>query len=382
MGAFTSEDIRAYQAHYAMPKRPPGYQSIRTSKKSTVSMHKTVRKNGGVWVLRNFDQPCPGPRVGHCSVYVPQFNYVVICYGTSPDEQMYNDFWFLDLNTNKWTQINVDSSAVPPRSGARAVLVGIDLWIFGGTSDSAFLDDLHVVNLQTGVVTRPKTTGDAPCPRTNHIMGYYEGKILIYSGSDVSIHTDMYILDIETLHWTQVNLNHGRSAACSAMIGDKLYVYGASQTAGFLVFDFQPADGVVLKVSGVCPPPTVTNASLVPFDDYLLLVGGESGDDSQGDNQFSPIYFYDIEKSQWNIFNIQPDNVTTSQHDGAYDKNGYFLVPTISQATAAYNAPNREISIFMGEPHADPPSQYVITASNALAALHIQKDMLDMLPRK
>ncbi|EAY13220.1 Kelch motif family protein [Trichomonas vaginalis G3] len=381
MGAFTSEDIQAYQAHYAMPKRPPGYQSIRTSKKNTISIQQAVRKNAGVWCIRNFDSLTPSPRTGHCSVFGPQFNYVVVCYGNTPTEQLLNDFWYLDLNSNKWTQINVQDADLQPRTGARAVLIGIDLWIFGGTTETAFLNDLHVVNLQTGAVTRPQTTGDAPTARTNHIMAYNKGKIIVYSGSDVTVLSDMYILDVESLHWTQVNLNVGRSGACSAMIDNKLYIYGASQTPGFLVFDFQPNDGYIQKVSGTCPPSTVTNATLVPFDNYLLLIGGETRDDTQGDSQFAPIYVYDIEKSHWDIFNIQPDNVTTLQHDGTVDKNGNFIIPTTSQSTSVYNAITREISIFLGTPGLNPPNQYVIVAANALSSLHMQKDLLSMLYR-
>lgn len=378
MGAFTSEDTAAYCAHYAVPKKEPGYQSIRTSKKK-VSTLKTFKKpNAGMWTIKAFDSITPSPRTGHCTVVVPQLARVYVFYGQAPDETILSDFWYLDLRTNKWTQMDVDQQAVSPRVGARAVLVGNEICVFGGANEVNFVDDFHCINIHNGAVTRPELHGDPPSPRINHVMAFNGTKILVYSGIDVTVLTDLYILDVESRTWSNIKLDHGRILASYAVADSHLYVYGASNTPGFLVFDFSLNDATMLNVSGVVPPSTVTGASLIPIDRYLLLVGGEVHNEMEENIPFAPIYVFNLDTSQWSILPVQPDNVTTNPSDGYLDRNGDFLVPVCKQSSVAYNEPGREVVVFLGSPSTNPPTAYSIKIGNPLATLHLQNDMLSM----
>ena len=376
MGAFTSTDIQKYQARYALPKQKPGYQSIRTGGKKGPTVLKTPKKdNSSIWFLRQFDPDnCPAPRIGHCSVPVPQYNGVVVCYGAT-EHTLLSDFWYFNLTTHTWMQKAVDQSATSPRTGAKAVIIDNELWVFGGSNESGLLSDLHVVNLADGSIRRPATNGPEPSPRMNHVMSYHDNKILIYSGTAETVMTDLYILDIPTLTWQQIDINHGRSSASYCMFDNYLYVYGASTTSGFLRFDFKN-DAELIPVSGMVPSSAITNAVLVPFDRYILMMGGDQQAEHEDDRPFAPIYLYDVDASQWSIFPVAPDNDTTSIKDGEVDKNGNFRLPLVSQATGVYDPIDREIHIFLGYPPPNSPLESVFEISTPLSSLHIQSDML------
>jgi hypothetical protein len=98
MGAFTSEDTAAYYAHYAIPKKEPGYRSIRTSKKKISTLATFKKPNAGTWIIRTFDSVTPSPRTGHCTIIVPQLERVYICYGSAPDEAIFGTWIFVQIN--------------------------------------------------------------------------------------------------------------------------------------------------------------------------------------------------------------------------------------------------------------------------------------------
>jgi hypothetical protein len=203
-------------------------------------------------------------------------------------------------------------------------------------------------------------------------------RIIVYSGCDATVLTDMYILDLETMVWSALKLEHGRSQSSFAVADSHLFVYGASNTPGFLVFDFALNDAVMLNVSGIIPPSTITGSSLIPIDRYLLLVGGDAYTEIDDNVPFAPIYVFNIDTKQWSVLPVQPDNITTNPSDGYVDKNGDFLVPVCKQSSVVYHDSLREVVVFLGSPPANPPIAYAIKVANPLATLHLQNDMITM----
>ena len=381
MGAFTSADIQKYQARYALPKTKPGYQAIRTGRKGPTVIKTPKKDNSSIWSFRQFDPDnSPVPRIGHCTIPVPQFNGVVICYGSSIEQTLLSDFWYLDLNANAWIEKSVDQSSTSPRTGAKGVLINNEIWVFGGSNESGLLADLHVINVADGSIRRPDTSGPEPSPRVNHVMSFYDNKLLIYSGTAETVLSDLYILDISTLTWTQIDINHGRSSAAYCLFDNYLYVYGGSTTPGFLRFDFQN-DGEIVPVSGVVPHSSITNATLVPFDRYILLYGGDLEGEQEEESSYAPVYLFDVDSNQWSIFPVAPDYESTSIKDGEVDKNGNFRLPLVAQSTGVYNPISREVHIFMGYPPPTSPMESILEISTPLSSLHIQADMLQVLRR-
>ena len=380
MGAFTSTDIQQYQARYAIPKTKPGYSSIKPGRRGPTVIKTPKKENNGIWMFRPFDpENCPVQRIGHCTINVPQFNGVVICYGCSSEQTLLSDLWFFNFVTNTWMEKQIDQSSTSPRAGARAVIIENELWVFGGSNETGILDDLHVINLVDGSIRRPDTNGPQPSPRVNHVMAAHGNKILIYGGSSETVLSDLFILDTTTLTWTQIEISHGRSSASFCMFDGQLYVYGGSSTPGFLRFNFSNNDGEIVPVKGIIPSSAITNATLVQFDRYFVLIGGDFQEEHEEESSFAPIYLYDIDQELWSIFPISPDYETTSVKDGELDKAGNFKLPLVSQCTAVYDPLDREIHIFMGYPPPNSPLESVIQISTPLTALHMQTDMLAVL---
>ena len=130
--------------------------------------------------------------------------------------------------------------------------------------------------------------------------------------------------------------------------------------------------------TGVVPPLTVIDATLVHIDRYILLVGGDNRAENEEEVPFAPIYLYNIDNSRWSILPVKPDNITTNPSDGFVDQNGYFLCPITTQSSVAYNSEKRELIVFFGNPPTNQPIYYVISLSKPLAFQHLQNDLLDV----
>jgi len=379
MGAFTSADIQKYQARYSTPVRPAGYCTIGESKKNRCTIQVKKLEGGGVWEIRPFHSITPSPRIGHCMVYDSANDLAAISYGAAPDNRLLCDFWVIDFCKNEWIMIKVNENDVSPRVGAAAVLINDEMWVFGGSNEQGYLDDLHIINLTNGHVRRPNTEGPVPEPRMNHVMAYHNGIIMVYGGKNDAILQKLHFLDISTLSWTEVNVADSCVSASVAMYQSKAFVYGGRKSTGFLAFDFSFSDASVIPTSGKGPSPSIINSSMVAVDKYIMLIGGESMAPDEKDMQFSPIYMFDPETRQWFVISIRPDCLTTSIKDGEIDSNGEFLLPLCTQSSAIYREKQREVAVFLGLPQNDPPVLFVIQIMEPLSSLHLAKDMVSML---
>ena len=83
-----------------------------------------------IWSIKMAVSIEPDARSNSCYAYWPEKDSLVIAYGISPNNTYYNDAWFLDLQSMKWTRIS--STLLTPRAGARGVLINSTLFIFGG----------------------------------------------------------------------------------------------------------------------------------------------------------------------------------------------------------------------------------------------------------
>ena len=307
-------------------------------------------------------------------VYSEINDLVIIGYGLSHFKTILSDFWILNLKENKWIPININSNDISPRYGVKAVLINSEIWIFGGQNENNYFDDLHILNLQNGIIKRPITTGSQPSPKSNHIMSILNNDtILIYGGNDTNLLTELHLLDISTLNWTQININHSRTSCSFLNYHNKIFIYGSSKTPGLLCFDLDNLDGYIIPNSGIVPSSLLMNSSFLVVDDYFFLIGGN---DNINNKSFSPIYVFDYDRKNWFIFDISPDCETTTLKDGEIDQNGHFLLPVCTHSSAIYKKYSREILVFLGDPQNEPPLLYSIQVSEPLSILHLQKDLL------
>lgn len=378
MGNITTAEAKLEQIKFVAGPQdaPSSYRPLSAVRNVPTVAAPYQNKNAAIWEIRAFENPYPPPRISHCSVYMEDLDILVIMYGLDANDEPLGDFWSLHLETGKWTKMNI---SMTPRYGAKAVAIDHNIWIFGGSTKNGFLSDLHVLKLGTGEIVYPETKGMSPRPCAHHVMAHYDNKILIYGGIDFTLIIQLYILDLETMEWESIDIDHGRSAAASIMYNDRLVVYGSSNTPGLLSFDFTLSDGIVTKVAGEAPPQEISNASFVRVDHFLLLIGGDKDGHSQNDRSFQPIYACDMENLKWFIIDVKPDGASTSFHDGEFNKSGQFLMPHSESSSVFYRPYDRSIYVTLGEPRVTNAIINVISIGQYLSILHLQDDMSAIL---
>ncbi|XP_028059170.1 RING finger protein B-like isoform X2 [Camellia sinensis] len=92
-------------------------------------------------------------------------NKIIVIGGE--DAYYLSDVHILDADTLMWGKLNTSGQLLPPRAGHTTVALGKNLFVFGGfTDESSLYDDIHMLDVDTGVWTKVMSaTGEGPSPR-------------------------------------------------------------------------------------------------------------------------------------------------------------------------------------------------------------------------
>ena len=177
--------------------------------------------SGGVEALRWY-QPTvrgtpPGPCNMHSADYIPNKNEIYLFRGGNGREYL-NDLHALDCDTYTWRQVQTTGEAPQQRANhSSAVLEETnELFIFGGWNGRERLNDIHILNTETGVWTRPRIGGELPYPRAGMTLTALRGRLYLFGGSGTSskCFNDLQILDRKEMAWlnvTQIKDSSGAS---------------------------------------------------------------------------------------------------------------------------------------------------------------------------
>jgi len=167
--------------------------------------------SGGVESLRWF-QPTvrgtpPGPCNMHSADYIPTKNEIYLFRGGNGREYL-NDLHALDCDTYTWRQVQTRGEAPQQRANhSSAVLEETnELFIFGGWNGRERLNDIHILNTETGVWTRPFVAGEKPYPRAGMTLTALRSRLYLFGGSGTSskCFNDLQILDRKEMAWLNV----------------------------------------------------------------------------------------------------------------------------------------------------------------------------------
>lgn len=138
-------------------------------------------------------------------------NKIIVLGGEDSSDSYLSDVHMLDTDTLVWKQVCTSGQMLAPRAGHTTVALGSDLFVFGGfTDDRNLYDDLHVLNVDTGLWSRVSTVDQGPSARFS-VAGdcLDEGKgILVFIGGcnkDLEALDDMYYLH------TDIQMGNGQS---------------------------------------------------------------------------------------------------------------------------------------------------------------------------
>ncbi|KAJ6874398.1 kelch domain-containing protein 3-like [Populus alba x Populus x berolinensis] len=109
--------------------------------------------------------------------------------------------YYLSDKTLVWKELNTLGQKLPPRAGHSTVAFGKNLFVFGGFTDAQNLyDDFYMLDVETGVWTKVMTTGDGPSARfsvAGDCLDPLKGGVLVFIGGcnkSLEALEDMYYL--------------------------------------------------------------------------------------------------------------------------------------------------------------------------------------------
>ncbi|KAE8677779.1 Acyl-CoA-binding domain-containing protein 5 [Hibiscus syriacus] len=163
----------------------------------------------GTWSILKTNGKAPISRGGQSVTLVG--TTLVIFGGQDANQTLLNDLYILDLETMTWDEI--DAAGVPPSPRSdHAVAVNAEryLFVFGGSSNATFFNDLHVLDLQSMEWSKPAQQGVLPTPRAGHAcVTVGENWFIAGGGDNQSGASETIALNMSSLVWSVVTSVQG-----------------------------------------------------------------------------------------------------------------------------------------------------------------------------
>ncbi|XP_031490809.1 acyl-CoA-binding domain-containing protein 6-like [Nymphaea colorata] len=145
----------------------------------------------------------PSARDSHtCSSWK---NKVVVLGGEDASDCYLSDVYILDADTLVWKELNTSGQVLAPRAGHCTVALGKYLFVFGGfTHDRTLYDDLHILNVDTGIWSKISNACQGPSARfsvAGDCVDLWKGVLVFIGGCNEKLEAldDMYYLYTDML---------------------------------------------------------------------------------------------------------------------------------------------------------------------------------------
>eukprot|EP01130_Rhizamoeba_saxonica_P005555 TRINITY_DN2215_c0_g2_i1.p1 TRINITY_DN2215_c0_g2~~TRINITY_DN2215_c0_g2_i1.p1 ORF type:complete len:794 (+),score=144.28 TRINITY_DN2215_c0_g2_i1:357-2384(+) len=210
------------------------------------------------------------------------------------------------------------------RSEHVSVVIGSKLWVIGGhssTNSDTFYIELDGEEAPYVLYyTFPELNGDIPTTRTSSTANAIGQCVYIFGGhskynNKLCYYDEMYQLDTENNEWSIVEISTQiippkRSQHCSAILNDKLYIYGGYNEEGgdlddLWVFDFASKTWSFINSYGYVPIPRGHMSANCINDWGILIIGGRTVHEGPTNSMF----IYDTRDGSWNTINVPLDQL-------------------------------------------------------------------------
>ncbi|XAR49121.1 hypothetical protein NMG60_11032193 [Bertholletia excelsa] len=138
-----------------------------------------------------------------------------------------------DLQTCTWSSLKTSGRPPVSRGGQSVTLVRSSLVIFGGQdSKGSFLNDLHILDLETMTWNAIDAVGVPPSPRSGHAATVHADRYLLIfgGGSNATCFNDLHVLDLQVMEWSrptqQGEIPGPRAGHAGVTIGENWYIVG------------------------------------------------------------------------------------------------------------------------------------------------------------
>ncbi|KAH3852352.1 hypothetical protein DPMN_094858 [Dreissena polymorpha] len=209
------------------------------------------------------DTQKPEYRMGHTATYDPIVRCLYV-FGGSKNTRWFHDVHMLDIEEWKWQLVKVNGKA-PTRAYHSATLYRHELWIFGGVyprpdpQPDGCSNEIHIFSPVMESWYSPLVSGEKPIPRSGHSATLLNDQLVVFGGWDAPIsYNDLHVLDMSIVEWTQP------------------------------------------KFTGTPPSPRSWHASCPLSNNRLVIHGGYNGDFALGDT-----HVFNLDKLSWTRVSVE-----------------------------------------------------------------------------
>jgi hypothetical protein len=163
--------------------------------------------------ITTFSGAKPVPLYGHSAVWSPTLNSMLLFGGYDTTGQVSDKVYLYNPWGPSWSLITTMGfpTTCPARAEHSAVIVGKQMFVYGGFDGNIYRGDLWKLDLSTFPYywTQLTPAGSPPQPRANHSMVFDSdlGRILLFGGrGGAGFYNDVYALDTSGLFWSQVTV--------------------------------------------------------------------------------------------------------------------------------------------------------------------------------
>jgi N-acetylneuraminic acid mutarotase len=183
----------------------------------------------------------------------------------------------LDTETLVWETLTTEGIIPPARRNPIIWTHNNRLHTFGEGLD------IHAMSVDNHRWAAVQTLGEAPSRRKYHSCTLVRNRLIVYGGSDG--HTcfgELYMLDMESLMWSQVRLPmHPRLAHSTTLVGSYLFVIGGHDGGRYLnevhLLNLVTLGWETRKVAGRFPNARGYHSATLA-DSRIFMLGGYDGE--------------------------------------------------------------------------------------------------------
>ena len=251
-----------------------------------------------LWNIIETEGRTPEPRYGQTVVYWPEGNSIICSYGRNKDGTYSDEFWRFSIDMKVWELYTLPQ--VSPRAACGCAIVNSKMYFYGGITVGGFIQDYHIVDLETLDVTFPETTGEAPPPCAHPMIAFYDNYLIVWAGTEGANLSSLHRLNISENRWEKIPTDFvGRQGACGCIIDKKLYIYGASPPLSILRLDLETYELVSLPTIGAEPPRGTECLTMIALGHTILAF------ETNCFSSDAKIYLFDEERLNW-MCNLVP----------------------------------------------------------------------------
>jgi hypothetical protein len=241
----------------------------------------------------------PGPRAAHSCEIIGKKLYL---FGGWNGRKALNDIFMFNIETNKWTELEVAVMKPGLRNNHATCTHGKYIYLHGGHNGDTWLDDLYIFDSVNLIWNKINIIGDIPSARACHTLSRVDKKIYMFGGYDGNqCYNDVEVFDTEDKTWSTLNcggsLPLARNAHSITVVGKNLFLFGGhsgnKHLKDLFIFDTETANWYEPKFSGESPE-GLRGHTATYMGNKIIIFGGYDGK-----GRSKELYFLNVDEFKW-----------------------------------------------------------------------------------